>query len=287
MNDEVLIVDSSHDHKWFTAIPNIIDDMDLSSYGVRLYLRLKRRAGENGRCWENTRNLAKGCKMSLSQVTKVKRELQDAGLIEISEVPGKHGHYPSHSITILDIWPANYKKYIGSPETPPVRTANRWPVRQESASCSPGTIKEEPYEEEAQNKEKGTSSVPPSPSGKPPEGTNGPAIVSLISHPTIQAWKEATGYYPPKDLYQHIIEKIGDNPNKALMWRIHQFMLLKGNSPRNVSHFLDRYETNLQYIHSDDRARLDAMQNPFEVVADVSEDDFCYEFQSRLGELAA
>lgn len=264
MNDEVLIVDSSHDRKWFTAIPNIIDDMDLSSYGVRLYLRLKRRAGENGRCWENTRNLAKGCKMSLSQVTKVKRELQDAGLIEISEVPGKHGHYPSHSITILDIWPANYKKYIGSPEKPPVRTANRPPVRQESASCSPGTIKENHSVKNSPEKEKGAASAPPSPSGKPPEGHKDPAA-ALRSHPAIQAWKETTRYYPPKDLYQHIIEKIGDNPNKVLMWRIHQFMLLKGNSPRNVSHFLDRYEDGLIYIHTDDRARLDAMQNPYEV----------------------
>lgn len=97
-------------HKWYSEIPNLIDDSELSPYAIRLYLRIRRRAGDKGACWESTANLAQSCKMSTGMITKAKRELEEAGFIEITEVPRTEGGY-YHKIIILDIWAKNAQKY--------------------------------------------------------------------------------------------------------------------------------------------------------------------------------
>ena len=100
-----------------TMLPNIIDDMDLSPYAVRLYFRFKRRVNQNrdgstkGSAYDSTRTLAESCKMSIAQVTKTKRELVAAGLIRITKIPGKHGEWAKDHVTIIDIWEANKAYY--------------------------------------------------------------------------------------------------------------------------------------------------------------------------------
>ncbi|GAF99333.1 unnamed protein product, partial [marine sediment metagenome] len=44
----------SEDRAYFTMMPNIIDDMGLDPYAFRLYVHLRRVAGENGACWQST-----------------------------------------------------------------------------------------------------------------------------------------------------------------------------------------------------------------------------------------
>jgi hypothetical protein len=96
----------------FTMLPNILDEMDLSPYAIRLYFRIKRRAGEDGKCWENSRNLAMGCKMSRSMITKAKRELEQAKLITIEMRLSVHGYKPGHIIRINnEVWKWNEDKY--------------------------------------------------------------------------------------------------------------------------------------------------------------------------------
>ncbi len=105
------IQEQTPDRRYFTILPNKLDEIGLSPYAVRLYFRLKRRAGENGECWENTKHLAEGCNMSKSQVSRSKAELEIAGLITIKKRSLAHGHFQGHIITIVDIWKDNVKYY--------------------------------------------------------------------------------------------------------------------------------------------------------------------------------
>jgi len=89
----------------FTIIPNIIDDMQLSPRAFRLYFHIKRRAGDDGACWESSDTMAKMCNMSKGSVINAKKELSEAGLIDIVEK--KNDRFVYHEITITDIWEEN------------------------------------------------------------------------------------------------------------------------------------------------------------------------------------
>jgi len=94
---------------YFTMIPNMVDDADLSAYAFRLYVHLKRVAGETVQCWQSQDSLEKACRMSNRTIVKAKRELINAGLIQI-EVRPVNGH-SGHLITINDIWNKNNECY--------------------------------------------------------------------------------------------------------------------------------------------------------------------------------
>lgn len=104
------IFDKGSGLKYFAQIPHLIDDSGLSPYAVRLYLHLKRVAGESGECWQSTNTLARKCNMSMGSISSAKQELKAAGFIDITTVKSKSGK-PSHVISINDIWPENMKKY--------------------------------------------------------------------------------------------------------------------------------------------------------------------------------
>jgi len=90
-------------------VPNFVDDMKLSPYAVRLYMHMRRRAGEGeaGECFETSKHLAEYCLMSVGQVSKCKKELVASGLITISRVKKGHGEFASDVTTIKDIWKVN------------------------------------------------------------------------------------------------------------------------------------------------------------------------------------
>jgi predicted transcriptional regulator len=93
----------NQDLKYFTVIPNIVDDMGLSVYALRLYLHIKRVADENGKCAQPTATLADKCNISINTVTKYKQELLERDLISIEQKNIGRGK-PLHVITIVDIW---------------------------------------------------------------------------------------------------------------------------------------------------------------------------------------
>lgn len=101
-----LILDSN-DRKYFSIIPNLVDDDGLSPFAFRLYCHIKRVAGENGQCWQSARTLAENCEMSVFAVSQAKRELVEHGLIEIESLKSKHGGHDYHQVTIKDIWQKN------------------------------------------------------------------------------------------------------------------------------------------------------------------------------------
>lgn len=102
------------ERRYFIQVPNLIDDLDLSPYAVRLYLRLKRVAGEKGECWQSVKTLAKACKMSTGTVTNARRELYNAGLIAIQNTDNPHGGRDFITVTIKDIWARNVSEYTPS-----------------------------------------------------------------------------------------------------------------------------------------------------------------------------
>jgi hypothetical protein len=61
--------------------PAAIDDLGLNPLDVRIYLRICRRAGIEGQCWESIRAMALGCRMAVSRVQEALRLLVEVGLI--------------------------------------------------------------------------------------------------------------------------------------------------------------------------------------------------------------
>jgi predicted transcriptional regulator len=104
------ITDEGPARKYFTMIPNIVDDAGLSVYAFRLYCHLMRVAGDKGECWQSTRTLAEKCNMSPMSVSRAKRELTKAGFIKIELISGKAGR-DYHHITVVDIWALNTEAY--------------------------------------------------------------------------------------------------------------------------------------------------------------------------------
>jgi hypothetical protein len=138
------VKDDGDPRKYFIQIPNMIDDSDLSVYEFRLYVHLKRVAGDGGVCFQTTQTLAKACLMSTAAVARAKKTLADKKLIIIKEMPGVHGGRPYHEITIIDIWTKNISSYS---QIRQVSTSNLQGAPQKLASY-PGSIKEEPIKEE-------------------------------------------------------------------------------------------------------------------------------------------
>ena len=96
-------------HDYFAQIPNLVDDLNLTPYAFRLYGHLRRVAGENGKCWQNTATLAKACRMSEGSVSAAKKELQSTypPLIRISDKTKENGGV-YHEITVTDVWQINH-----------------------------------------------------------------------------------------------------------------------------------------------------------------------------------
>jgi len=153
---ESIIREEGDLRKYRIELPNLIDDMELSPYEVRLYVHIKRRAGagECGTCLEGTRRMAAVCKMSVGQVSQAKESLKKAGLIKIKSGIGPNS---PDVITITDIWPRNFQTYAKagarSSDEQGVHTVNRV-FTERTQRCSPGELKKKhEYKKEPKKKE--------------------------------------------------------------------------------------------------------------------------------------
>lgn len=232
------------ERRYFSMIPNLIDEMGLSPYAVRLYLRIKRRASDTGACFESTGNLAAGCGMSTGAVSKAKKELAKAGLIRIEKRKGPHGPYDN--ITIVDIWKQNIEYFKPSPcEGLP----------------SQGETKKNPFKLERKNK-KTKADAAAIPNGGLPKKPASPRRVksavdtafddefaALRQHPAIQAIKKVTKYYPTKsrEVYKHIITILGNEPDIERLEKAYGIQVGKGGNPRNVMYLMDLYKDGAYY----------------------------------------
>lgn len=105
-----VIVDEG-DLRWYrTEVPNMLDDSTLSPHARALYLHYKRVCGaDGGVCREGTRTTAQKTRMSTGAVVKAKRELQTNRWVRVE--PGDPQKNEADTVTIVDVWLANFKKY--------------------------------------------------------------------------------------------------------------------------------------------------------------------------------
>lgn len=75
----------------YVQTPHKIIESDLSDAAVRMALMLSRYAGKDGKAFPHQETLAKRLGWSLRKVSKVLRELKDAGWLEISKRPSIQG----------------------------------------------------------------------------------------------------------------------------------------------------------------------------------------------------
>lgn len=135
-------------HDFYSQIPNLVDELNLTPYAYRLYGHLRRVAGESGKCWQSTKTLSEKCRMSMGSVSIAKEELENTypPLIRVSSKKKENGIY--HEITITDIWSVNHAFFTGEVvhlvKTPPKRSPSENPP-------SPSETKKNPLEEEPKN----------------------------------------------------------------------------------------------------------------------------------------
>jgi len=141
----ILIQAEEIPRKYFTQIPNIVDDFGLDPFTFRLYSHLRRVAGETGKCWQSTKTLADHCKMSAGRISKSKQALLDAQLIRLTEQAGPGGQH--HVITIVDVWQAN-NEFFRSPDEHEERSPGEHEER------SPGEGKPEERSQDEHKNEK-------------------------------------------------------------------------------------------------------------------------------------
>ena len=111
---EYRVRDEGNPRKYWIQVPNLVDDTIMSVHAFRLYIHLKRVAGDNGMCWQSTTTLADSCNVSTGTITKAKQELVDLGLISITLEKNPKGGKDFHHIAIIDIWAKNAKEYHAS-----------------------------------------------------------------------------------------------------------------------------------------------------------------------------
>ena len=56
--------DQCPSHHWRTELPNIVEDILKDPYHFRVYMHIKRRAGDKGGCIESREKMAEACGMS-------------------------------------------------------------------------------------------------------------------------------------------------------------------------------------------------------------------------------
>ncbi|MUL39533.1 helix-turn-helix domain-containing protein [Gloeocapsopsis dulcis] len=69
-------------------VPSDLDDYGLNPFEFRLYARICRRAGKDGKASESVPNMAAACHITVNRARKVLQLLEQAGLIESIERPG-------------------------------------------------------------------------------------------------------------------------------------------------------------------------------------------------------
>lgn len=115
--DQIILEETKRDN--FTQIPNIIFDLVeediITPFAQILYNFYRKVAGEEGACWMGMRKIAEKTKLSLSTITRARKELERpiarlGGLPLIKIRKGDRKSNETDTITIVDIWRVNKAK---------------------------------------------------------------------------------------------------------------------------------------------------------------------------------
>jgi DNA-binding transcriptional regulator GbsR (MarR family) len=103
------VSEENTERKYFTMMPNFIDEMDLSVYAYRLYGHLRRLAANGSKIHVSLNTLAKNLGMSKGSVHNAKQQLIDKKLIDFIEF--EKGGFQHHAIVVLDVWRENIEHF--------------------------------------------------------------------------------------------------------------------------------------------------------------------------------
>ncbi|MGB2748435.1 MAG: hypothetical protein WBC34_09550 [Thiofilum sp.] len=96
-----------HEKKYFSQLPHIIFDKDLTPMEFKLWCYYNR----VGNCWQSVRSTAEGAGMSVGSVSASRKGLASKNLIECKE--NQHGGL---TIIVQDLWPENMLRYCSKNE---------------------------------------------------------------------------------------------------------------------------------------------------------------------------
>jgi hypothetical protein len=144
-----IIQEERSSHSYRTEIPNILFDLDLDIYEFRVYLQLKKIAGDQSSCFQSIPTLAKACGMSEKKVREAKarlsqpfEKLNGLSLIRIQKRFKTDKEKDTDIITINNIWDFNFQIFFGgAPQEPPL-------VPDRNHPGSPRADKEDPYKKD-------------------------------------------------------------------------------------------------------------------------------------------
>ena len=215
MEEKVLyqVRDEGDLRKYYTTIPNIIDDMDLSVYAYRLYGHLKRVAGDVGQCWQSTETLAKACGMGWATVSRAKTELVGKELIIIEQVKNPQGGKDFHNITITDVWENNTIKYATSTQE---GATSHQEITTSHQEIKNNPIKNNPVKRGARD--------------------------ARLDHPAIQVYRGNTSLYVPVNWRDEVIATVTDYEKWGGVVRD---WMGKGWNKGNVKGMLDVYKNGI------------------------------------------
>ena len=220
------VIDAGDLRKYRTEIPNIVDDMGLSVYAFRLYVHLKRVAGDSGRCFQGRRKMAEVCGMSPAMVTNAKRELVERGLIQIAEA-GRAETNTADTIVIVDVWRENFAAFAKSQPGHVVTSPGHDMTSPGQAVTTPGHVvepKKEPIKKEPIKKEPGKKSAQPA------------APDPIVTHPAVAAYRDTFKLSLSKAQAAMVIEAAVDLEDWVRAMRA---WLGRGYSPKNITGMLE------------------------------------------------
>lgn len=128
------LIDQNSDRKYFTMLPNVIDDLDLSVIAFRLYVHYRRVAGENGSAKIGVRALAKKFKVGNAKIIEAKTELEKHGLITVKSFP-KSENKPDE-IRLVNIWRRNLDHFDQPKAVPEQEQVEDTPAPKQKHPCS-------------------------------------------------------------------------------------------------------------------------------------------------------
>jgi len=66
------------------------------------------------------------------------------------------------------------------------------------------------------------------------------------AHPAIQTWRSVTGYFPPLINYDRVINALGNNPDKAKLFKVYEEWRAHNYSMKNIAGITDWYVNGVQ-----------------------------------------
>ena len=105
------LIEGDGGRKYFTMLPNILDDSDLTPHAFRLLVHYYRVCGGYNSCYEGVRVTAKRTHMSVGTVSKCRRDLEKAGWVRLRSEQYKNRPSPTLVVSLTDRWKENLMAY--------------------------------------------------------------------------------------------------------------------------------------------------------------------------------